>query len=153
MLGGQLGRGVGREGIGHVGLPFAAQRLVAIGRRRGREDHPPHTRPASGVQHVDRARAAGRVAVQRAVDAPLDRGQGRLVENAIDARDRAIDRSGIDDVALDEFDGVAEAAQIGQIAGAEVIEHADAVAARDQRLGDVGADESGPAGYEKGSHG
>ena len=66
--------------------------------------------------------------------------------------DRPIDRGRIDDVAFDHLDGVAEAGQVFQAARAEVIQHADAVAAGDEGLGNVRADEPGSARYEKSSH-
>ena len=149
---GQLGRRVRRQRIDKIRLALATQRLIAIGGCRGREDHPPHAQPPGGIQHMHRARAASGVAVQRAVDAPLDRGQGGLVKDAIDSRDRPVHRGGVDDIALDQFDPVAEGGQVRQIAGAEVIEHADAVAALDEGLRDMRTDKSGPAGYEESSH-
>ena len=92
------------------------------------------------------------MAVQGAVDAPLDRGQGSLVKDAIDPRDRPVHGGGVDDIALDQFDTVAEGGQVRQIAGAEIIEHADAVAALDEGFRDMRTNKSGPAGYEESSH-
>ena len=74
------------------------------------------------------------------------------MKDAIDPLDRPVHGGGVDDVALDQLDAVAEGGQVRQIAGAEIIEHADAVAALDEGFGDMGTDESGPAGYEESSH-
>ena len=101
---------------------------------------------------MDRARAAGGVAVQWPVDTPLDRGQGSLVEDAVNPLRRPVNGGGVDDIALDQFDLVAKGGQVRQIAGTEVIEHADAVAALDEGLGDMRTNKSGPAGHEECSH-
>ena len=90
---------------------------------------------------------------KRPLDAQRHGGQGRLVEDAIDAFDRCGDGRGVEDVALEELDAVAEAVQVREPARAEVVEDADAIAAGHQCLGDVGADEAGAAGNEEGSHG
>ena len=68
------------------------------------------------------------------------------------SRDRFTHSRGVEDVALEELDAVAEAVHVREPARAEVVEDADAVAAGHQRRGDVGADEACPAGNEESSH-
>ena len=51
----------------------------------------------------------------------------------------------IGEIALDELDAVA---QVVLVAGGEIVDDAHAVAARDERFGNVRADEAGAAGNE-----
>ncbi len=68
------------------------------------------------------------------------------MENRVHSLDRPADRRAVDQVAPDELDLVADAFQVGQEAGREVIQHADTIASLDQGLDEMGADEPGPAG-------
>lgn len=74
------------------------------------------------------------------------------MENTIDPLDRPVHGGGVDDIALNQFNPLAEGGQVRQVAGAEIIEHADPVATLHEGLGDVRSNESGPAGHEESSH-
>src|SRR5208337_410803 len=91
-------------------------------------------------------------ALQRTVNAPLDRGQSCLMKDAIDPLNRAVHGRRVYNIALDQLDPIAERSRVGQIAGAEVIEHADAIAAPHEGFRNMGTDKPGAAGYEESSH-
>ncbi len=72
---------------------------------------------------------------------------GGEVDDRVAARSGARDRLGIGDVGLDE--PAVTALEIGGVPGVgELVEDDDLVAAREQALDEVGADEAGPAGDE-----
>ena len=75
------------------------------------------------------------------------------MKDAIDSLRRPVHGGRVDDIALDQLDAVAEGGQVRQFARAEIIEHADAVAAADEGLGNMRTNKSGPAGYEESAHG
>lgn len=76
-------------------------------------------------------------------------GDGGEVEAAGHTSHRTAHQRGIGDVALEEFGA---GRQVLALAGGEIIQHAHAIAARDQRVREVGADEAGPAGDEVKRH-
>ena len=87
------------------------------------------------------------VGADRIVDRARHRAQRRLVEDALDARDRAPHVVRVAQVALDQLEPV-EAGQVLAPAGGEVVEDAHAVAAAHERLGHVRPDEARAAGDE-----
>ena len=68
------------------------------------------------------------------------------MEHAIDARDGPGHGLRVGHVPFDELDPLAKALDVREESAAEVVEHSDLLAARDERLGDVRPDESRPAG-------
>ena len=141
-FGGQLGGAIRRERGGQIGLAFRRRRLIAIGAARAGIDQSPHAGLLRLVQQVERAGDAGRVGVQRPLDAARHAGQRGIVKDAIDAAHGLGHRGRIGDVGFDEFDPVANRGQVAQVAGAQVVEHPHPIAARDQRLGNVRANET-----------
>jgi hypothetical protein len=91
--------------------------------------------------------------IERRLDAAGHRGDGRFVEDQLDAADGALDHGGVGNVALDEFDVVLHAVQVGQLAGRKVIEHAHSIAPLRERMNEVRADEARSTGDQNGSHG
>ena len=63
------------------------------------------------------------------------------MEDDLDAAHGRVDALVRAQVALDELDVVLEPGEVGPAAGREVVEHADVVAAREQRADEVRADE------------
>jgi hypothetical protein len=74
------------------------------------------------------------------------------VEDAIDAIDGLGDSLLVKQIALDELDPIAKALHIRFEAGAEIIQHADAITAFDQSRCNMRSDEARPAGNENSSH-
>ena len=70
------------------------------------------------------------------------------MEHDLDAARRSVHALVAPELALDDLDVVRELREVRAVAGGEVVEHADVVAALDQRADEVGADESAPAGDE-----
>ena len=71
------------------------------------------------------------------------------MKDAIDALDRFRHDGGVGNVALDELNPLAERLDIREVAGAEVVENADAIAALSQGFGDVRSDEARSTGDEE----
>ncbi len=75
------------------------------------------------------------------------------MEYAIHALNRAGHRFAVGDVPLDQLQTlVHQPLQVMTKAGAEIVQHTDAIAATDQGLGDMRTDESGAAGDEVEGH-
>jgi hypothetical protein len=74
------------------------------------------------------------------------------VEDQLRVADRLADRVQVGQVALDQLDVAAHPGQVGGAAGAEVVQHADRVAAGHERFHQVRADEAGAAGYQTYCH-
>ena len=70
-------------------------------------------------------------------------GKRRLVEHDLAAGDGLADPLVALDVALDQLDVDAQAADVGAPAGGEVVEHADLVAVLEQMRREMRADEAG----------
>ena len=75
-------------------------------------------------------------------------GQRALVEDELDAADGVVDALVAAQLALDDLDVVLEPGEVRAVAGGEVVEDANRVAALEQRADEVAADESGSAGDE-----
>jgi hypothetical protein len=104
------------------------------------------------VEHDQRAGRTNRVRRQRIGHAPRHRSQRRLMKHEIAAGDRLGHGSRIRHAAGQQLDLPFHGFQVGPITSVEVIEHADHVAAADERLGDVRTDEPGAAGDERDRH-
>ena len=74
----------------------------------------------------------------------------RLVQHVVGAGDGALGEVEVRDVALDELGARLD---VAQVAGGQVVDDADALAAGEQGLGEVGADEAGSAGDDVQGHG
>ena len=83
------------------------------------------------------------VGVQRPFDAARHAGQRRVVEDAVHAADGLATGGRIGNVPLDELDPILESARLLKWPVLQVVEHSHPIAARDQRLGNVRADEAG----------
>jgi hypothetical protein len=96
----------------------------------------------------------GRQALQRLVDDQLHADRGRQVEAQVRPAHDVVHQVGVEDAAEHELDVVAlaQVLDVLQAPGAEVVEQDHRVAAGEQGVGEVGADEAGPAGDE-GTHG
>src|SRR5581483_12375332 len=77
---------------------------------------------------------------------PRHRAERAEVEDGVDAADGVVDALVGAELALDDLD--VEPAQVRAAAGREVVEHANGVAALEQRAHEVRADEAGAAGDE-----
>ncbi len=80
------------------------------------------------IEHIQRAGHASRVRLQRVLDAPRHRGDGRLVEDAIDTMHCSGNLAGIADVSRHELKVISNGGQVATAAGGEVIQDAHAVA-------------------------
>ena len=75
------------------------------------------------------------------------------MEDHLDAADRAREQRVVADVAFEELDAIGDVGEVLALAGREVVDDANAVAARDQRARDRRSDEAGAAGDEIQTHG
>ena len=89
---------------------------------------------------------------QRLRHAARNRGDGRLMKDAIDAGYCAGHGGSIGQVGFDEIDLLANLPQVFQPPGREIIEHAHLQAALDQRIDQMRADETCSAGDEDFTH-
>ena len=145
LLAGELGRAVGREGLARIVLAGRPRALAVHGAAGGGEDHS-RAVPPRGLEH-----AHGADDVHVGVElGPLDGGAdvglcgeveddlgARLVEGGV--RVRA-------DVAVVQ---ARRAVQVLARPGGEVVEHVYLVAAGEQRIDEVGADEASPACHQR----
>ena len=98
--------------------------------------------------------------VMRAVRARLQRveRQPQVVDRAcercevVDEVDRLVDRDRMADVVVEEREVVAEVLDVRQRARLEVVETDDPMTSLEERLAQVGAEETGAAGHERGRH-
>ena len=70
------------------------------------------------------------------------------MEDDLDAADGVVDALVAAQLALDHLDVVLETVEVGAVAGGEVVEDAHRVAALEQGVDEVAADESGASGDE-----
>ena len=75
------------------------------------------------------------------------------MEDDLGPADRSMDPFVRTEVALDDLDVASERGEVRAAPGREVVEHADVVAALEQRLDEVRADEPGAARDEDAAHG
>ncbi len=101
-------------------------------------------------EHVLGAVDVGPQAVERLLDDELDAHRGGQVEDPVDLRHALQHDRGVEDGALHELETrvVAHPVKVGQVAGAQVVEHENGVALGEQVLDEVASDESGAAGDE-----
>ena len=104
---------------------------------------------ADGVEHGDRAGQVGAVGAEPVGDALFDRGDGGEVEAAVHTFQRLGDRAGSATSPSIQRDA---GWQVGAATGRQIVQHAHPVAARDQRIAQVGADEACAAGDKPGAH-
>ena len=130
-----------------VGL-VARWLMVTGGRVRGREDEPLDPGPPSLVEQVHGPRDVGLERPERVADGVVDAGAGGQVDDRIDALDRLRDDGRVGQRPVDEV--MVDAAQIGERADRQVVEDPHPIAPRDEAAGEVGPDESSPAGDEDG---
>ncbi len=67
------------------------------------------------------------------------------MEDEVDAADGVVDALIAAQLTLDHLDVLLQVGEVSPVAGREVVEHADAVAALEQRADEVAADEPGAA--------
>ena len=106
---------------------------------------------ARGLEHVDRAADVDRASNAGSATARRTSIWAAEVEDHVGrgGRDQRGDALGVAQVGLVQHGAARERAlEVGGAAGGEVVEHLDAVAARDQRVDEVGSDEPGAAGHE-----
>ena len=120
--------------------------VVAVDRRRRREDDASHARVARCEQDVERPGDVRGVAGQRIGHRPRNGRQRGLVEDDLAAGDRVVDTLVALDVALDELDVAVEGHDVRAPAGGEVVEDPDAMPERCEPCSEVGADEAAPSG-------
>ena len=70
------------------------------------------------------------------------------MEDDLDAANGVVDTLVAAQLALDDLDVVLDSGQVRAVAGGEVVEDADVVAALQQRMHEVAADKTGSAGDE-----
>jgi len=142
-----------RKGVGQVGFAFAADSAIAVGGPARGIDDAPHACTTRRVQNRYRAGRACGMAVQGAFDAQGHRRQRRFVKDAIDPADGLGHQRGVGYVALDELDRIEKRFEVHQPPGRKIIDHADAIAARDERFGNVRSNKTGSAGNQDRAHG
>ena len=149
-----LGDRVGGQRRDRHVFAFWQRWRVAVGGRRGGEDHAAHAIVARGVEHGDRSVGVHRVARDRSLDAARDGAEGGLVEDHVDARCGAVHRLGVADVGGDALDvgAAAKVIQVLPVARGEVVDDPDPFARRRQRFDQIGADEPGAARHQMQRH-
>ena len=125
---------------------------VAVDGRRRRGHDAPDALVAGGEQHVERALDVDGGRRQRVLHRARNGAERALVEDDLDAADGRVHALVRAEVALDDLDVPSELREVRPAAGREVVEHADVVAALEQRLDEVRADEAGAAGDEDALH-
>ncbi len=114
---------------------------VSVGGRGGGVHDALGARVPRRDENVQRAADVDLVRGERVVHTPLHRGERRLMEHEISALGGPADRRQVGDAALHHLDAIAHALQVLALAGREVVEHDDRVAAPHQGLDEVRADE------------
>ncbi len=161
------GDDVGRGLAGVVGIGGAQREVLAVGQLRagavglvgGGEDDPLHPVLATGLEDVPGAAHVDFERLQRRLAGDADDRLRRQVEDRVAAGDRRGHRLGVAQVALGKLDLVAQAEQVeaGAARPADVgearvgtVEHANRVAALQQRPDQVRGDEPVRAGDQRG---
>ena len=104
------------------------------------------------VQHRERARDTSVVGLQRLLDAARDGRQGGLVKHAVHSGHGAGHCVRIRDIAFDQLDSIRDNFQVSAKPRAQVIQDPHLVAAGNQGLCQVRADEARAASYKKAPH-
>ena len=146
----QLLQRIRRERVRAHVLALGQGRGVAIGRGRRGVDEALHLGVARRYQHVQRGVDVGAVRAYRVLHGLRDRRDGRLVQHVVGAVDALPGEVEVGQVALDELGARLD---VARVAGDQAVDDADALAAGEQRLGQVGSDETGTAGDDVQGHG
>ena len=152
-LPGKLGDAVGRQrGDGHVLRLDLSRRRRTVDRRRGRVDDPSHACVARRKQHVERAGDVDLARAQRILDRARHGRQRGLVEDdlaSLDGREHPLEAP---QIAFDDLDVLRDVKKVSAIAGREVVEDTHVVAAGEERVDEMRADEAGTTGDENAGH-
>ena len=147
-LRGELRHRVGRDRVGLLRLGARQGPGVAVDRRRRGVDDAAHVLVARREQDVQRPLDRDRARRQRILHRARHRRQRALVEDELDAANRVVDALVAAQLPLDDLDVVLQPGEVRAVAGGEVVEHANGVAALEERANEVRADEAGSAGDE-----
>ena len=74
------------------------------------------------------------------------------MKHDVDPFDRLLDDGRIRDIADDQINPIGDRLQIRPMARAQVVQHAHPIPSLDERLNQMGSDESSAAGNENGPH-
>ena len=132
MLARQLGHGVRGDRIGQHSFMLGQRGRVAISGRGSRVDHPPHPRLPRRHQQIQRRIHAGYVGRHRIGHRTRHRRQRRLMKNDLHALARPCADRRIGQVAFEKLHRL-QPDQILALAGAEVVDAAHGLAARQKR--------------------
>jgi hypothetical protein len=135
VLAGQLLHGVGRERQRRHVFLLGLHGLVSVGRGGGRVDDAPHLGVARGEQQIQRAVDVGLVRGEGIFYGAGDTGERCLVEDKVDALAGGLHSGYVLQAHLLEVDLVADAGQVVEAAGGEVVDAAHVVSLLDQRVG------------------
>ena len=142
---------IGGDGLGGHGLNAGEAGLVAVGGGGGGVDDAADPGDASGFEEVEGSVEVGLVAGAGLLDGAGDGGEGGEVEDGVDAFAGFREGFRVAEVGGVDLDFAGDGREVCAGAGVEVVEAADFVlAAVDEGLGEVGADEAGDAGDEEG---
>lgn len=147
VLAGELGDGVGRDGIGRHLLVLGQRGRVAIRRRRSRVNDATDSGGASGDEQLQRGIDACDVGAERIGDRTGNRRQSCFMKDDFDAVAGARGEVGIGEVAFEELHRF-KAEEIVALAGGKVIDAANGVSTGKKRGGKRASDETGSAGDE-----
>lgn len=148
-LGGQLCHRVGTDRQRRHVLALRQLGVRAVGRRRRREDDPPHPLVACGEQDVQGADHVRGITGQRVLDRAGYRGESGLMEDEVATANRVVHALVALDVTFDELDVVEQPGEVFAVASGEVVKDAHTVAIRKQARDQARPDEAGTAGYER----
>ncbi len=152
MLTGQLGHGVGGDGIGLHVLVLGQRGSVAVGRRRRGKDHALYLGVARRYQHVDGAVDISAVAAQGVKDRFRDGRNGRLMQDEVHSGTGFVHRVEVGDVGFAEVDSVQNVGKVFAFAGGEVVDATHLFTAGEDCARQRRADEAADAGNQIESH-
>src|SRR5581483_11598422 len=149
-LGGELRDSVGRDRIGEERLAHGKVGLRSVHRRRGGEDDAPNALVPGGEEDVQRSFDVHGARRQRVLDGARDRSERAEVIDDLPAADRVVYALVAAELSFDDVD--VEAVEVRAVPRREVVEHADLVAALEQRAHEVRADEACASGDDRSCH-
>ena len=152
LLAGEFLRGVRREWAREHALVFWLDRLVAVGRGGGCVNDAMNTGVAGGDEDAQCAVYVGDVALFGIADGAGDGGEGRLMEDEVNAAAALAEAIGFVDVHEVEFYVVEDRLKVLHASSGEIVDTAHVVTASDEFLRERRADEAGDAGDEIGCH-
>ena len=119
--------------------------VVAIDRCARGKQHTLHTRLAHRLTQIERANQVALVRTEWIIHRRLHRRHRGQVHHRPTSLHRTTHAIGIGDIADDQFDACI-LRQVFALAGREIVQHTNGIAARQQRINQVRADEPGTAG-------